>query len=66
MQNEEELKILSHDPWPGYKKAFKIVFALLTIYMAVILLSAPDGGYIGHGDTEHHDEDVHHDESSSH
>ena len=41
---EEELKVLSHEPWPGFKKIFMVVFTLLTIYLLIILLSAPDGG----------------------
>ena len=38
------LKELSHEAWPGFKKVFVIVFALLTIYLLIILLSSPDGG----------------------
>ena len=67
---EEELKVLSHDPWPGYKKAFMIAFAILTIYLGIILLSSPDGGHMGHhgshGDDAHHGESDPHDESDGH
>ena len=41
---EEELKVLSHEAWPGFKKTFIIVFTVMTIYLILILLSAPDGG----------------------
>ena len=41
---EEEIQELAHDAWPGFKKAFIVVMALLTIYLIVIMLSAPDGG----------------------
>lgn len=58
---EEELQVLSHEAWPGFKKSFVIVFTLLTIYLAVILLSSPDGGHMGHHGS--HGEDAHHGES---
>ncbi len=35
--DKKEIMVLSHDPWPGYKKAFAVVFALSSIYLAVIL-----------------------------
>ncbi|MDE0768296.1 MAG: hypothetical protein OSB19_07875 [Opitutaceae bacterium] len=44
MHQEKEIKILSHKPWAGFKKAFIIVFAILSIYLLIILLSSPDGG----------------------
>ena len=49
MQQEEheEIKVLSHEAWPGFKKGFLITFALLSIYLIVIILSAPNGGSPG-------------------
>ncbi len=44
---DEEIKVLPHEPWPGYRKAFLITFALLSIYLIIIILSAPDGGSVG-------------------
>ena len=41
---EEDIQELSHAAWPGFKKAFIVVMALLTIYLIAIMLSAPDGG----------------------
>jgi multisubunit Na+/H+ antiporter MnhB subunit len=43
---KKELQELKHEAWPGYRTAFIIVFSLLTIYLLIILLSAPDGGSI--------------------
>jgi hypothetical protein len=40
---QEELKELSHEAWPGYKKTFLIVFGILIIYLLIILLSDPHG-----------------------
>ena len=44
---EEPLQELKHSPWPGYRTAFIITFAALTVYLAIIILSAPDGGSVG-------------------
>ncbi len=41
---KEALKELSHEAWPGFKKVFTIVSALLVIYLLIILFSSPDGG----------------------
>jgi hypothetical protein len=41
---EEEIQELSHAAWPGFKKAFIVVFTLLTVYLIFIMLSSPDGG----------------------
>jgi hypothetical protein len=41
---EEPLHELKHEPWPGYRTAFYITFAVLTIYLVIIILAAPDGG----------------------
>jgi len=37
---EEEIMVLSHKPWPGYKKAFLVAFILGCIYLGVILFSS--------------------------
>ena len=39
-QNKDEKKEimeLSHKPWPGFKKAFFIIFGISCIYLAFIL-----------------------------
>lgn len=35
---KEEIKVLSHEPWPGYRKAFYIIFSIGIIYLAIILI----------------------------
>ena len=35
---EKSLQELKHSPWPGYRTAFLITFAILTIYLAIIIL----------------------------
>lgn len=44
---EEQLREKKHSPWPGYRTAFLITFATITLYLAIIILSAPDGGSVG-------------------
>ncbi len=40
-RNEQnEIMVLSHEPWAGFKKAFGIIFALSGIYLAAILISS--------------------------
>lgn len=34
-----EIMVLGHEPWAGFKKAFGIIFALSCIYLAAILFS---------------------------
>jgi regulatory protein YycI of two-component signal transduction system YycFG len=45
---KEEIQELSHAAWPGFKKAFIVVFALLTVYLIVIFLSGSDTGNVHH------------------
>jgi hypothetical protein len=35
---KEEKKELSHEPVPGYRPAFYIIFAAAVLYLAVILI----------------------------
>ncbi|MFQ5587160.1 MAG: hypothetical protein ACE5GF_10145 [Thermodesulfobacteriota bacterium] len=35
-KEKKEIMELSHDPVPGYKPAFYIIFAIFVIYLAVI------------------------------
>jgi hypothetical protein len=37
---DEEKMILAHDPVPGYRPAFLVVFALGVLYLAWILLDS--------------------------
>jgi hypothetical protein len=34
----EEKMVLSHEPVPGYRKIFVIVFMIAAVYLAIILL----------------------------
>lgn len=36
-KHTEEIMVLSHTPWPGYKRAFLIVFGLSCIYLGIVL-----------------------------
>lgn len=45
---DQELRELKHEPVPGYGKAFAIAFAIMAIYLAIILISSP-GPATGHG-----------------
>ncbi len=38
--NDQELKELKHDPVPGYRPAFFIVFGISLIYLAMIFIKA--------------------------
>jgi len=38
--SEQELKELKHDPVPGYRPAFYIIFGISLIYMIIIFLTA--------------------------
>ena len=44
---EKELQELKHEAWPGYRLAFGIVFSMLVLYFVIIVLSVPDGGFLG-------------------
>ncbi|MDW7756069.1 MAG: hypothetical protein SCH72_00080 [Desulfuromonadales bacterium] len=35
----EEIMILGHDPWPGYRPVFYVVFAIGVLYLAFIFLN---------------------------
>jgi hypothetical protein len=37
---EKELKELKHDPVPGYRPAFYVVFGISLIYLVIIFLMA--------------------------
>jgi hypothetical protein len=39
----EELKELKHDPVPGYRPAFYVIFGISLIYLVIIFLSASPG-----------------------
>ena len=42
--SDQELKELKHDPVPGYRPAFFVIFGLSLVYMIVIfLMSSPAG-----------------------
>ena len=45
MHDHEELKELKHDPVPGYRPAFYVIFGVSLIYLVIIFLS---GGTVGH------------------
>jgi len=37
--HEEERMILAHDPVPGYRPVFTVVFALSCLYLAYVLFT---------------------------
>jgi hypothetical protein len=37
--HDQELKELKHDPVPGYRPAFYIIFGISLIYMIIIFLN---------------------------
>ncbi|MCL7488267.1 MAG: hypothetical protein M8357_08870 [Desulfobulbaceae bacterium] len=40
-KNEQgEIMVLGHSPWPGYKKAFLLIFGIACLYLAVILYNS--------------------------
>jgi hypothetical protein len=40
-KNEQgEIMVLGHSPWPGYKKAFLLIFGSACLYLAVILYNS--------------------------
>ena len=39
----EELQELKHEAWPGYMKAFIVVFGLSVVYLLIIFLASPWG-----------------------
>jgi hypothetical protein len=38
--HDQELKELKHDPVPGYRPAFFIIFCISLIYLAMIFIKA--------------------------
>jgi hypothetical protein len=39
-EQHDEIMELKHEPEPGYRTAFYIVFSAATLYLAIILLNA--------------------------
>ena len=39
-EQKEEIKILSHEPWPGFRKAFYILLSIATLYLVIILIQS--------------------------
>lgn len=48
--SDEPLHELKHDPVPGYRRAFVIAFAIMALYLAVILISSPGSAKSHYGD----------------
>ena len=40
MMHDQELKELKHDPVPGYRPIFFIIFGISLIYLAMIFIKA--------------------------
>jgi hypothetical protein len=38
--SDQELKELKHDPVPGYRPAFYVIFAVSLVYLVIIFLKA--------------------------
>ena len=51
---DEPLHELKHEAVPGYMRAFIIAFAVMMIYLAVILVSSPGPAKGHHDDHEEH------------
>lgn len=47
--SDEPLQELKHEAVPGYRKAFVIAFAVMAIYLAVILISSPGSAKSDYG-----------------
>ncbi|PAW64703.1 MAG: hypothetical protein B9S36_01905 [Verrucomicrobiia bacterium Tous-C2TDCM] len=54
-----ERRELKHDAKPGYGRVFAIVFAILGLYLALILISSP-GPAKSHGHSEDGASSAHH------
>ena len=50
--SDEPLKELKHDAVPGYLKAFVIAFAVMGLYLAILLITTPGPAKGHHGDDE--------------
>ncbi|MEN8198534.1 MAG: hypothetical protein ABFR63_00545 [Thermodesulfobacteriota bacterium] len=37
MKSHEEIMVLAHEAWPGFAKAFWIIFSLACVYLGVLL-----------------------------
>ena len=48
--SDKPLSELKHDPIPGYRRAFLVVFAVLAVYLAAILISSPGSAKSHYGD----------------
>ena len=44
----EELQELKHEAWPGYMKAFIVVFGLSVVYLLIIFLARKLAKFVGH------------------
>ncbi len=42
--DDGEIIFLGHSPWPGYRKAFYLVFLLATIYLGLAFSGLLSGG----------------------
>ena len=64
--NDQPLKELKHEAVPGYRLAFTIAFAVMSLYLLIILVSSPGpaGGH-GHHDDSHQTEPAHGSEEKS-
>ncbi len=50
--SDEPLQELKHDAVPGYLKAFVIAFAVMGLYLAILLITTPGPAKGHHGDGE--------------
>jgi len=50
--NKEEVMVLGHEPWPGFRKIFLVIFLVSIIYLAIIIyfsssnLQAPEENHV--------------------
>ena len=69
MKEHEEIMVLAHEAWPGFAKAFWIIFSLACVYLGLLLFLSfgkVDGGVGNHQSPPAHQEDSHSKEKGHH
>ncbi|MEN8256303.1 MAG: hypothetical protein ABFS09_00385 [Thermodesulfobacteriota bacterium] len=63
MKEHEEIMVLAHEAWPGFAKAFWIIFSLACVYLGLLLFLS--FGKVDSGASSHDSPPAHHEESQS-
>ena len=69
MKEHKEIMILAHEAWPGFAKAFWIIFGLASIYLGLLLtvsFSKLDSEAQGHHSAPAHQEEKQQKEDHQH